>query len=859
MALNTGARLGPYEIVAPLGAGGMGEVFTARDTRLDRTVAIKVVARSALDPSSPSRIERFRQEARAIGRLAHPNICTLHDIGEEGSLVFLVMEHVTGQTLAYRMDAGPLPIKTALSIAVQMADALDYAHRQGVIHRDLKPSNVMLTRDAAKLLDFGLAKLTQRDERARATAETVDAALTSEGTIVGTAPYMSPEQIQGREIDARSDLFSFGIVLYEMVASCRPFEGESRAHLMAAIVAQDPVPLTRRQLVMPPGLERIVDRCLAKDPDDRWQTARDLAAALRWTAAGALASDPTTSAVAVKSRRLLWGGLSGATLVGLGAAAAWMLPSGGEPQVESFSAVTFRRGVVTSARFTPDGQSIVYGAGWEGQLHDVHLARAGTPDARSLGLESARVLSVSRTGELGVLFGTQLIDRGFGVLARVPLAGGARRDLIDRVVAADWIPGTDTLAVIREGAAGEPWHVEFPLGKTVHQARAAWSIRVSPDGKRVAFFDGPAHFDSAPEAVVTVIDAAGRRSTVTEGWAGLGLAWSPNGREIWFTATRGQTPPSLQAVSLDGTHREVYAAPDWLVLHDISTERRVLLARNSIRMSISCQRAGEDVERDLSWMIGGMVRDLSSDGQTVLFQEVLGRSTTGQITVFRRGLDGSPAIRLGEGTAQAFSPDGQSVLLAVDEGWVVLPTGAGSPKSLPRGAVRRVGAGGWLPDGRQIVFTGNDNDDNTRSRIFVQDIDGGIPRAISPERVALVAKAPSFDGRSVLGYSNGVYQLYPLAGGSSEPVPGLSPRDRVLQWAADGRSLYVAAGPARSSLEIFVVNLATASRKLWRRLGPSDSVGVDSIYLPAIVRDGSAYCYTYQRRLGDLFVVDGLR
>ena len=282
MRFASGARLGPFEILAPLGAGGMGEVYRARDTRLDRTVAIKLLP-SELVNAPGRRVERFRHEARAIARITHPNICTLHDVGEDGSAIFLVMEYVDGATLARRLEDGPLPLPLALRTAIGIADALDHAHRHGVVHRDLKPGNIMLTRDSVKLLDFGLAKLKERDEQVPTDA-TRSARLTDVGTIMGTVPYMAPEQIEGREVDARTDIFAFGVVLYEMVCGRRPFAGDSRASLMAAIVAAEPPPLSSLQPQIPASLERLILRCLAKDPDDRWQTARDLAAELRWIA-----------------------------------------------------------------------------------------------------------------------------------------------------------------------------------------------------------------------------------------------------------------------------------------------------------------------------------------------------------------------------------------------------------------------------------------------------------------------------------------------------------------------------------------------------------------------------------------------
>ena len=557
MRFDSGARLGPFEILAPLGAGGMGEVYRARDVRLDRTVAIKLLPSELVSQPGP-RVARFRHEARVIARITHPNICTLLDVGEDGSAIFLVMEYVDGATLAQRLEDGPLPVPVALRTAVQIADALDHAHRHGVVHRDLKPSNIMLTRDSVKLLDFGLAKLKERD--AEAPTDATKSALTDAGVIVGTVPYMAPEQIEGHEVDARTDLFSFGVVLYEMLCGRRPFAGDSRASLMAAIVAAEPQPLSSLQPRTPASLERLIFRCLAKDPDDRWQTARDLTAELRWIAE---TGSGTTAALPAAPRRprraALWGAVAGAVLTA-GVLAATVLTIWPRPAIAEFRQVTYRKGAVSSARFAPDGQSFVYSASWEGRPYAAFLGRPESPDVRDLQLGEARILSISRAGDMAVLFGPQAIEKVFGVrtLARIPMAGGARRDLLTGVVEADWIPGTDTLAVIRDPGDGRPWAVEFPVGTTVHEARAAWSLRVSPDGSRVAFFEGPIPFDSAPESTIIVIDKSGQKSTVSRACQGLDWPGSPSGNEVWFTAARPRqqsTGPQLHAVSLAGVER----------------------------------------------------------------------------------------------------------------------------------------------------------------------------------------------------------------------------------------------------------------------------------------------------------------
>jgi len=859
MRFAPGARLGPFEILELLGAGGMGELYRARDTRLDRNVAIKLLPTDVVSARGRS-VERFRLEARAIARITHPNICTLHDVGEDDSLMYLVMEYVPGDTFARRLEDGPIPLRLSMRVAIQIADALDHAHRNGVVHRDLKPANIMLARDSAKLLDFGLARLRDRDELVPMDA-TQSGRLTDKDALMGTVPYMAPEQIEGGEVDARTDVFSFGVVLYEMVGGRRPFRGDSRASLMSAIVAAEPETLSSARTNIPPGLERLILRCLAKNPDDRWQTARDLSAELSWIAEtatnGRAAPAPSTG----KRRAALWSAVAVTALTAMGAVAwsRWRVHT-----VADYRPVTFRTGIVTSARFTPDGRNFVYSASWEGQPYGAFLGRLEGADARDLGLRDSRILSISRTGEMAVVFGPQNIERTFGprVLAQIPVAGGTRRDVMTGVVDADWIPGTNALAVIRDHGTGEPWSVEFPAGKTIHRTAAAWSLRVSPDGSRVAFFEGPIVFGSAPQAAVTVIDRSGQKSTLTRDWIGYGLAWASSGNEIWFTATRpDQFAPHLRAVSLAGVERVVHRAPDWLVLHDIADDGRVLLSRNSIRIGLAC-KSGEDAqERDLTWMVSSGAKDLSSDGQTVLFEDELFMAATGEPRILRRSVDGSPAVPVGEGYGAALSPDGRWVLALSGGRLVLWPTGPGDMVPLPKGNVVRIIDGGWLRDSRHIVFTGETADGTSRGH--VQEIPAGLPRPIAPDHVILAGKAAARDEDSVLARVGNEWILLPIRGGNGERLPALTARDMPVQWSPDGRYVYTidSVDGARSpAVDVNRVELTTGRRALWKTLTPSNPVGVEDMRETVVIAsDGLSYCYSYLRRLGDLFVVDGLK
>src|ERR1700726_2452516 len=287
MAILPGRRLGPYEILSPIGAGGMGEVYRARDTRLDRTIAIKVLPAHLADRLELR--ERFEREARTIASLNHPHICTLYDVGHQDGIDYLVMEYLEGETLAQRLVKGPLPLDQVLQYAIDIADALDKAHRKGVPHRDLKPGNIMLTKSGTKLLDFGLAKLKQEVAPANVQLSqlpTVNDPLTAQGSIVGTLQYMAPEQLEGKEVDARTDIFAFGAVVYEMAPGKKAFEGKSQASVISAIMSSDPAPMSSLQPMTPPALDRVVKRCLSKETDERWQTAADVCDELKWIAEG---------------------------------------------------------------------------------------------------------------------------------------------------------------------------------------------------------------------------------------------------------------------------------------------------------------------------------------------------------------------------------------------------------------------------------------------------------------------------------------------------------------------------------------------------------------------------------------------
>src|SRR3984885_5141839 len=402
MALTSGTRLGPYEIQSPLGAGGMGEVYRAHDARLNRSVAIKILPASFA--ADPDRLQRFAAESRATAALNHPNILSLYDIGEDGfgghqAAPYVVSELLEGETLRDRLREGALPSRKAIDYARQIASGLAAAHDKGIVHRDLKPENLFITNDGrAKILDFGLAKLTRPEADASGEAPTQQIA-TDAGTVMGTVGYMAPEQVRGKPADSRSDIFAFGAILYEMLSGKRAFHGESPVETMSAILKEDPPDLAETNRNVSPVLERIVRHCLEKNPAERFQSARDVAFNLE------ALTDASTSRTGVQAlpeerKRRRW---MLPVLAGLLVLASWAgiyrmahRATGSNP---TFHEITFRNGTIWDARFAPDGQTIIYGAAWDGLPQEMFSTRFDSSDSRSMGLSSSQILSISAKGE----------------------------------------------------------------------------------------------------------------------------------------------------------------------------------------------------------------------------------------------------------------------------------------------------------------------------------------------------------------------------------------------------------------------------------------------------------------------------
>jgi hypothetical protein len=861
MPLQRGAHLGPYEIVAPLGAGGMGEVFRARDPRLSRDVAVKVLSSAA--STDPERLRRFQQEARAAGGLNHPNILALYDVGTHEGTPYVVSELLEGETLREKLGAGGLVPRRAVDWAVQIAQGLAAAHDKGIVHRDLKPENLFVTRDGhVKILDFGLAKLADgllatHDSDAATAAIVTPSSSSSPGMVVGTAGYMSPEQVRGQAVDHRSDIFSFGAILYEMLTGRRAFLGGSAVETMSAILKEEPPELESAGQPLPPGLERIVRHCLEKSPEERFQSARDLAFGLQAVSglsavSGVLAAIPAAPRPRTVSLRTA---LAGGTALTLLAAGAFVLGRRSSPTPSpTFRQLTFKRGAILRARFAPDGQTVVYGAAWDGGPFQVFVARAGSPESRPLELAGADVLAVSRGGEMALSLG-QRFRGGFqfsGTLARAPLAGGSPRQVVEDVFDADWSPDGAGLAVVRTVNGRD--RLEFPVGTVRHEA-SGWIShpRVGPRGD-LAVISHPAWPDDGGD--VMLLDSSGGKRTLASGYASLqGLAWSPRGDELWFTAAEHGKARALHAVTLAGRVRTLLRAPGRLTLQDVAPDGRLLLSRDAVRFEIAGRPPGASAERDLSWLDGSVAQDLSEDGRTILFSEGGEGGGTGY-GVYMRGTDGSPAVRLGDGLPTALSPDGRWALTLQRTSppeIVLLPTGAGEPRHLPRHQLADYLWVHWLPDGNGLVINAAEPGHGYRS--YLQHLDGGPPRPVTPEGLWTQWVAPDGSSLAVSGSGTPI-SIQPLGGGEAQPVAGAQARDRLAHWGRDG-SLYVFRRedvPCRVSR----LDLASGRREAYRTLSPGDPAGVVATSEVQFSADLTAYTYTYLRILSELYVVEGL-
>jgi Tol biopolymer transport system component len=873
MALAPNTRLGVYEILSLIGAGGMGEVYRARDLRLERDVAVKVLPAEAATDSE--RLTRFAQEARATAALNHPNILAVFDIGAEGSVNYVVSELLEGETLRAALERGPLPPRKAVEYSAQIARGLAVAHERHIVHRDLKPDNIFITREGRpKILDFGLARVLHAADPGNPTVTRDPGAGTTPGTVLGTMGYMSPEQVRGLAVDHRSDIFSFGAVLYEMLSGKRAFRGASPADTMSAILSSDPPELESGTRTIPPMLDHVLRRCLEKSPEERYQSARDLAFNLE-----SLSTLPTTEPSSVTA---VPGGADTTSLplrplrkwtpvaVALGAGAVagvlamtWSGALSPPADAASYRQLTFRRGMLTGARFAPDGQSMVYAAAWEGRPSTLFTGRIDGVGERSLSIEGL-VEDVSSTGEVALLTDVErtVSYETPGTLARMPLGGGAPRAVVENVGSASWGPDGQQLAIVRFTADGR-CRLEFPVGTVLYDT-PNWieAPRVSRDGTRVAFLEHPALGSSDNRGHISVVTLAGQKTDITAEYSMiLGLEWHPNG-ELWFTASDSGLLTKLFALRPGQPVRRVAALPAAVVLHDVRADGAVLLETVSRKGRILVRSTGGSVDQDLSWFDYPRLRDMSADGKYILFDEQ-GEGGGPGYGVFMRRTDGAPAVRLADGYAIAFAPDMRHVLtlrVGRDFEFHIVPIGPGEPRALrwiptfrpdfrpPNERLR------WWPDSKALAVAGQM--EGRAPRTYLIDVATGEYRPVTPEGIAGTLVSP--DAKSLVVNAQGALRLFRMHDASTAAIKGLAPDDQIVGWSADSGALFVTRALSPRQRELARLELATARRAVIATFGPTDAAGVRFVAVPAVSADGQVFAYRYDQILSDLFIATGL-
>ena len=860
MTIKAGQILRNYRLVEQIGEGGMGVVWKAVDTTLDRDVAIKILPENVAN--NAVRMARFEREAKAVAALAHPNILSVFEFGREGEVIFMVTELLEGKSLREWLADGPLPPRKAAEIARQVAHGLAAAHAKEFVHRDLKPENVFVSRDGrAKVLDFGLASSSRliRGADRGATHTPTATELTSPGAVMGTVDYMSPEQTRGEEVDSRSDIFSLGTLLYEMLTGVRPFHRDTAPETMTAVLREDPTPPSGDSSVqMPVALERVVRRCLEKEPQGRFQSASDLAFAVdnavRTTTA--LSSEQNAiSAEPAGRRHRTWAVLSVAVaslILGI-LAGRWTGDS--SLTTTSYSQLTYREGTISSARFGADG-IIVYAAGWDGHTQELYTVHRGSAESRPLGIEDADVLSISSKGELALLLRPRF-RVGWspsGTLARMPLGGGAPLELLENIASADWDPAGEKLAVVR--IVSDRSRLEYPPGNTLHET-AGWigDVRFSPDGEQIVFANHPSLGDD--RGYVSVTDLDGDERQIGPMWSSLrGIAWSRDGKEIRLTAGLAGTIRGVYGMDLTGDLQVLSSAPVDMRLHDIDTNGRFLITRNTASRRIVGRAPGAAQDVSLSWLDWSYPGRISNDGARVVFTEQ-GEGGGAGYGSYIRSTDGGPAVRLGSGQALDIHPDGTRILSSIlgERGVLMIyPTGIGETIRIVIPDLA-VGTGAFTGRDNEMVVVGSLHD--AQAQAFLYDPSDGELKPITPQGIGLYSLVLNATQRRVAVGIRGEQTLaYSLDGGQPQPLPGIQPNHLVVGWSEDGRILYLA---ERDTFPLSILRYDRERETIepFLQLMPPSPAGLIDIGPAYINPSGTAYLYSYRRYLSTLYLGEG--
>ncbi|MFN2533102.1 MAG: protein kinase [Pyrinomonadaceae bacterium] len=883
-----GEIIGPYEVLSELGSGAMGIVYLAQDMRLGRKIALKLLPSQFTNDKD--RLRRFQQEARAASALNHPNILTVHEVEQRSGLHYIATEFVDGVTLRQHITTRRMSFDELLNIAIQVAGALQAAHTAGIAHRDIKPENIMIRSDGyIKVLDFGLAKLTEK-KLSPVTTET------NPGVVMGTPRYMSPEQARGLDVDLRTDIFSLGTVIYEMVTGKVPFEGETTSDIIAALIKDEPESMSLRAPELPLMFEQVVNKALTKDLDLRYQTIAEflsdlqrlkneiqLDALVRTNSDGSrLLFEDSGSPLTTRTRgvsstdppaqrrtKQLLTNISNKWTVGVSLGMLVVLATVAIAAVVSFNrrksasiakispphSLTNRDGFISASRFAPDGKGIIYSAGFDGKPVELFFSSIEGSESRAAGIESAALKSVSRSGKIAVLLNFELnwSDGYNGTLAILPAKGGKPEVLMDGVDDAAFAPDGNNLAIFRS-VMGEQ-QLEYPVGQVLYKSPGWMSdLRFSPGGDKIGFFEHPLGDFSGSIAVFDL--ASKKKMDISTEWQALkGLAWNPRNDEIWFGGSKVGKTMSINAVSLSGEVRmKLYELPAiGARVDDISDDGKMLITQgtnHSTMMILQGKSATEAVDSKFAWSTSV---DVSADGKMLLFYQwgYEASDPSNASAVYLRRLDRSEPVKLGSGKALALSPDGNWALALrqtkPQPQLVLLSTSQGESKLLPNVGIKEYHYASFFPDGRQILFTGVETREDAAIRSYVQDVNTGEVHPLTEELTVALRVSP--DGKRVITLQpDRTYYIQPLDGGEPKAIPGLETDDEPIQWSDDGRAVYVI-GPGEFATKIYRVNLATGDRREWKEIDPSNKVGLVGLELNPggilITPDGNVCVYTY--------------
>ncbi len=868
MTLVPGTRLGPYEILTPLGAGGMGEVWKAKDTRLDRFVAVKVLPEHLA--KSPEALARFEREAKAVAALNHPNITGIFDIGNTDGVAYVAMELLEGESLRTRLESGPLTPKKATELAIQLAQGLAAAHEKGVVHRDLKPDNLWITKEGRlKILDFGLAKqlpgIGQGSDSYLPTAAIQADHHTEKGMILGTLGYMSPEQVRGEAADARADLFSFGVVLFEMLTGKRAFARATASDTMAAILRDDPPELEGNSRPIPLVLRRIIDHCLEKAPERRFRDAHDVAFALENLSSSETAA-PISAPFAPQNRRATraWAMIAGAAVLGAGLT-GWLL-RGGAPALPAFHPLTNERGTLSAARFIPSTSEVIYSARWGVQPEQWYTRKLDQPGGQTVPGGEGPILSVTREGEVLALTEAYLTHGQLsGRLFSLPVVGGSPREWAESVWGCDQGERSGDMACIL-GSYGAEIRIEWPLGHPVYRClNTLRSPRIRGD-QLVVFQEKQGNVE---EGVLLLVDRKGQVRELSTLKGFTGLAWGPRADEIWVSTYHGGESRIL-ALDLAGRSRTLLHHAGRLEIQDVDARGRVLAALHTYQRHTFAHLEAESSDRDLGWLDAQATMGMTSDARTVLLAN-LGEWSTTEGALYLRPLSGGPAQRLGSGgvSQPTLSQNGMWVGSFIQDpefSLVVTPTGRGIARKVPLPDMRNGDiSANVFDDGRQVFVWGSLN--RAPFAGFSLDVASGAIRKVTREGLSpFLFEAPCssdgqwlalIDGNKLENGANPIVILHP--DGTGERIyTWLKPGEAIAGWGGDSASLIVW---DRNRLPALVerLDLATGRRTRMAQITPPDPAGVPGIQGVFLSQTGGRYAYNFVRRLSQLYTIEGLK